>query len=62
MTILSEVIEMKTVVVYESMYGNTHLVANEIADVADGFGDVVLVPASKAVPGTGRRGRECGRR
>ena len=43
---------MKTVIVYESMYGNTHAVASEIAAVAGAFGDVVLVPVSKAVPAT----------
>jgi hypothetical protein len=39
---------MRTVIVYESMYGNTHSVASKIADVAGGFGEVALVPASKA--------------
>lgn len=39
---------MKTVIVYESMYGNTHLVASEIAGVAGAFGEVALVPVSKA--------------
>lgn len=43
---------MRTVIVYESMYGNTHLVADEIAGVAHAFGEVELVPASRAVPGT----------
>ena len=42
---------MKTAIVYESMYGNTHSVASEIAGVAGTFGEVVLVPVSKAVPG-----------
>jgi len=39
---------MKTVVVYESMYGNTHQVAECIAEVARTRGDVVLVPVSGA--------------
>lgn len=43
---------MKTVIVYESMYGNTHMVAGEIAGVAGAFGEVALVPVSKASPVT----------
>lgn len=39
---------MRTVVVYESMYGNTHHVADCIADAAKRLGDVALVSVSGA--------------
>ena len=39
---------MKTVVVYESMYGNTHQVAECIAEAARTKGEVVVVPVSGA--------------
>ena len=41
---------MRTVVVYESMYGNTHHVAESIAEAAKGLGDVALVSVSSATP------------
>ena len=41
---------MRAVVVYESMYGNTHLVADAIGSgLADGF-DVSVLPVSQADP------------
>ena len=41
---------MRAVVVYESMYGNTHLVADAIgAGLGEGF-DVTVVPVAKADP------------
>jgi len=39
---------MKTVVVYESMYGNTHLIAEAIAVGLAGAGEVVVVPVGGA--------------
>jgi hypothetical protein len=39
---------MKAVVVYESMYGNTHLVADEIANGLRDAGEVVVVPVDEA--------------
>ena len=39
---------MKTVVVYESVYGNTHQVAECIAEVARTKGEVMVVPVSGA--------------
>jgi len=42
---------MKTVIIYESMYGNTKLVADELADVAREHGEVVLVRAEDAGAG-----------
>lgn len=39
---------MKAVVVYESMYGNTHLIANEIANGLGTVADVAVVPVEKA--------------
>jgi flavodoxin len=40
---------MKAIVVYESMYGNTHLVADGIADgLRDVAIDVVVVPVAGA--------------
>jgi hypothetical protein len=41
---------MKAVVVYESMYGNTHLVADAIANGLRHDADVVVVPADEAKP------------
>jgi flavorubredoxin len=39
---------MRTVIIYESIYGNTHQVAEQLADVARSHGDAVLVPAEEA--------------
>jgi hypothetical protein len=39
---------MKTVVIYESMYGNTHVIAEGVAEAARRHGEVVLVPVSGA--------------
>ncbi len=39
---------MKAVVVYESMYGNTHLIANAIADGLRETGEAVAVPVHNA--------------
>ena len=41
---------MKAVVIYESMYGNTHLIANAIAKGLSESADVVVVPVGKAEP------------
>jgi hypothetical protein len=41
---------MKAVVVYESMYGNTHLVADAIGRGLAGGGEVVVVPVTEAAP------------
>jgi len=41
---------MKTVIIYESLYGNTRRVAEELACVARGHGEVEMVPAEEAVP------------
>ena len=41
---------MKAVVVFESMYGNTHLVADAIAEGLRTEGDVVVVPVEQADP------------
>lgn len=38
------------VVVYESMYGNTHLIAEAIADGLRTAGEVVVVPVDRAQP------------
>lgn len=39
---------MKAVVVYESMYGNTHLIADAVADGFRAHGDAVVVPVGDA--------------
>ena len=39
---------MKAVVVYESMYGNTHLIADAIAEGLREHGEVVVVPVHQA--------------
>jgi hypothetical protein len=39
---------MKAVVIYESMYGNTHLVAQAIGNGLSAIGDVVVVPVDDA--------------
>ena len=39
---------MKSVVIYESMYGNTHLVVDAIADGLRTHGEVVVVPVDQA--------------
>jgi hypothetical protein len=39
---------MKFVVIYESMYGNTHLIADAIANGLSGYGDVEVMPVSAA--------------
>lgn len=41
---------MKAVVVYESMYGNTHLVADAIGRGLAASGEVVVVPVAEAAP------------
>lgn len=41
---------MKTVIIYESLYGNTHQIAEGIAETAHSRGDVVLVPVAHATP------------
>jgi menaquinone-dependent protoporphyrinogen IX oxidase len=42
------VINMRALVVYESMYGNTHLIASNIADGLRGRYEVTLVPVGEA--------------
>jgi Flavodoxin len=39
---------MRTVIIYESTYGNTRQVAEELAEVARAHGEAVLVPAEDA--------------
>ena len=39
---------MKAVVIYESMYGNTHLIANAIAEGLRNHGQVTVVPVDEA--------------
>jgi len=39
---------MRAVVIYESMYGNTHVVADHIADGLRPVADVAVVPVAKA--------------
>jgi Flavodoxin len=39
---------MRAVIIYESMYGNTHLVAQAIARGLDSGNDVTVVPAAEA--------------
>ena len=41
---------MRALVVYESLYGNTHIVASNIADGMRGTDEVTLVPVSAATP------------
>jgi len=41
---------MRTVIIYESLYGNTLRVAEELASVAREYGEVDLVPAEEAGP------------
>ena len=41
---------MRTVIIYESLYGNTRRVAEELARVAHGHGDVEMVAAEEATP------------
>ena len=41
---------MKAVVIYESMYGNTHLVANAIGEGLRDTAEVVVIPVSEAEP------------
>jgi Flavodoxin domain len=45
-----DVITMRALVVYESMYGNTHVVASNIADGLRGTYEVTLVPVAAATP------------
>ena len=42
-------IAMKSVVVYESMYGNTHLIASAIAEGLRAQGEAVVVPVDEAL-------------
>ena len=48
---------MRTVIIYESVYGNTRNVAEELAEVARSHGDVELftpaVAPADAIPGAG---------
>ncbi len=39
---------MKAVVIYESMYGNTHLIANAIAEGLRTHGEAIVVPVDEA--------------
>jgi len=39
---------MRAVVVYESMYGNTHLIADAVAEGLVAIGEVVVVPVDRA--------------
>jgi len=41
---------MRALVVYESMYGNTHVVASNIADGLRADYEVTLVPVAEATP------------
>ena len=41
---------MKALVIYESMYGNTHLIANAIADGLGDQAETVVVPVGDASP------------
>ena len=41
---------MRALVVYESMFGNTHVVASKIADGLGGTYQVTLVPVAEATP------------
>jgi hypothetical protein len=41
---------MRIVIVYESMYGNTHVVADAIGAGLESAADVIVVPVSKAYP------------
>jgi hypothetical protein len=43
------VINMRALVVYESMYGNTHVVASNIADGLRAEHEVILVPVGEAI-------------
>jgi hypothetical protein len=47
---VEEVVGMKTVIIYESLYGNTRRVAEELARVARGQGDVDMVGVDEATP------------
>jgi Flavodoxin len=42
------VIDMRALVVYESMYGNTHVIASNIADGLSASCEVTLVPVAEA--------------
>ena len=41
---------MRALVVYESMYGNTHVIADHIADGLRADYEVTVVPVGKATP------------
>jgi hypothetical protein len=41
---------MKAVVIYESMYGNTHRIANAIAEGLRSYGEAAVVPVHEAQP------------
>jgi flavodoxin-like protein len=45
---LEDVISVRALVVYESMYGNTHVIAGNIADGLRGDYEVTLVPVAEA--------------
>jgi menaquinone-dependent protoporphyrinogen IX oxidase len=40
--------DMQCVVIYESMYGNTHLIANAVADGLRDYAEVTVVPVADA--------------
>ena len=42
---------MRTVIIYETLFGNTQRVAEELARVAREHGEVDMVPVEKATPG-----------
>ncbi len=46
---------MRTVVIFESMYGNTHVVAEALAAVARARGDAVVIPVATADAATVER-------
>ena len=41
---------MRVVIVYESMFGTTHLIADEIGTIAASQGEVAVVPVAEATP------------
>ena len=45
---LEDVISVRALVVYESMYGNTHVIASRIADGLRADCEVTLVPVAEA--------------
>lgn len=49
---------MRALVVYESMYGNTQVIAGNIADGLRGDYEVTLAPAIGAIARTGKSGKK----